>query len=123
MTTAELLVALARECPNGVSFNPMAVRLLRQKVPFEDCQIENLKAAMFQLENGLWFSREMISDEEPHQSLTYLKIPEAHWKIIRTSNLLERTFGEGRRRTKVVLRFPSKSSTLRLLSATVITTS
>ena len=64
MTTAELLVALARECPNGVSFNPMAVRLLRQKVPFEDWQIEDLKATMFQLGSGLWFSREMISDDE-----------------------------------------------------------
>ncbi len=64
MTTAELLAALARECPNGVSFDPMAVRLLRQKVPFEDWQIEDLKAAMFQLGSGLWFSREMISDDE-----------------------------------------------------------
>jgi hypothetical protein len=64
MTTAELLVALARECPNGVSFNPMAVRLLRQKVPVEDWQIEDLKAMMFQLGNGLWFSPEMISDDE-----------------------------------------------------------
>lgn len=64
MTTAELLAALARECPNGVSFDPMAVRLLRKKVPFEDWQIEDLKAAMFQLGSGLWFSREMISDDE-----------------------------------------------------------
>lgn len=64
MTTAELLAALARECPNGVSFDPMAVRLLRQKVPFEDWQIENLKAEMFQQGNGLWFSSEMISDDE-----------------------------------------------------------
>jgi DNA-binding NarL/FixJ family response regulator len=64
MTTAELSVALAKECPNGVSFNPMAVRLLRQKLPVEDWQIEDLKAAMFQLGNGLWFSREMISDFE-----------------------------------------------------------
>lgn len=64
MTTAELLAALARECPNGVSFDPMAVRLLRQKAPFEDWQIEDLKAAMFQLGSGLWFSREMISDDE-----------------------------------------------------------
>ena len=61
----ELLAALARECPNGVSFDPMAVRLLRQKVPFEDWQIEDLKAAMFQLGNGLWFSREIILDDEP----------------------------------------------------------
>lgn len=62
MTTSELLVSLARECPNGVSFNPMAVRLLRRRVPVEDWHIENLKALMFQLRNGLWFSREMISD-------------------------------------------------------------
>lgn len=64
MTTAELLRILKRECPNGVSFAPMAVRLLRQKVPFEDRQIEDLKAAMFQLKSGLWFSCEMISDDE-----------------------------------------------------------
>ena len=64
MTTAELLAALARECPNGVSFDPMAVRLLRQKAPFEDWKIQDLKAAMFQLGNGQWFSREMISDDE-----------------------------------------------------------
>ncbi len=64
MTTAGLLAALARECPNGVSFDPMAVRLLRRKVPFEDREIEDLKAAMFQLRSGLWFSREMILDDE-----------------------------------------------------------
>ncbi len=64
MTTAELLATFVRECPNGVSFAPMAVRLLRQKVPFEDWQIEDLKAAMFQLESGLWFFCEMILDDE-----------------------------------------------------------
>lgn len=64
MTTAELLAVLVRECPNGVSFDPMAVRLLRQKAQIEDLQIEDLKAAMFQLGSGLWFSREMISDDE-----------------------------------------------------------
>ena len=78
MTTAELLVALARECPNGVSFDPMAVRLLRQKVPLEDWQIEDLKATMFQLGSGLWFSREMISDDESRlafegQAMEWLK--------------------------------------------------
>ncbi|WP_306549127.1 hypothetical protein [Desulfobulbus sp.] len=69
MTTAELLSALAREYPNGVSFDPMAVRLLRQKIPFENWQIGELKAAMFQLESGLWFSREMISDDDSHLKL------------------------------------------------------
>jgi len=66
MTTAELLSELAREYPNGVSFEPMAVRLLLQKAQFENCQIEDLKASMFQLGSGLWFSREMISDDK-HQ--------------------------------------------------------
>lgn len=64
MTTDELLKALARECPNGVSFDPMAVRLLRQKVTFEEGQVEELKHQMFRLGNKLWFSSEMISDNE-----------------------------------------------------------
>lgn len=64
MTTDELLVALVRQCPSGVSFDPMALRLLRQEVPFEDWQIKDLKAKLFQLGSGLWFSREMILDEE-----------------------------------------------------------
>lgn len=40
------------------------MRLLRQKVPIEDWQIEDLKVEMFQLDGGVWFSREMISDDE-----------------------------------------------------------
>jgi len=62
MTTVELLARLTRECPNGVSFDPMAMRLLRHKVLFEDGQIEDLKAEMFQM-GELWFSRGMISDD------------------------------------------------------------
>ena len=64
MTTTELLAALAQECPNGVSFDPMAVRLLRQKVPLEDGQIEDLKNAMFQVEGGIWLSLEMAIDDK-----------------------------------------------------------
>jgi transposase-like protein len=62
-------------------------------------------------------------EEDLEECLTYLKFPEAHWRVIRTSNLLERTFGEGRRRTKVIPRFPTESSALRLLYATLITAS
>ena len=47
--------------------------------------------------------------------LTYLRFPKAHWKVIRTSNLIERTFGDGRRRTKVIPRFPTETAGLRLL--------
>jgi transposase-like protein len=57
------------------------------------------------------------------ECLTYLKFPKAHWKAIRTSNLLEWTFAEGKRGTKVILRFPAESSGLRLLYASLITAS
>lgn len=64
MTTDELLTALARECPNGVSFDPMTVRLLRQKIPFQDGQIEVLKTIMFQVDGGIWLSREMFTNDD-----------------------------------------------------------
>lgn len=48
---------------------------------------------------------------------------EAHWKAIRTINLLERMFGEGRRRTKVIPPFPHRELRSRLLYAILITAS
>jgi transposase-like protein len=61
--------------------------------------------------------------EDLEECLTYLKFPEAHWKAIRTTNLLERMFGEGRRRTKVIPRFPSENACLRLFFASLVTAS
>lgn len=69
ITSSELVKALALEYPTGVSFAPIAIRLLRQKTPFQDCQIDDLKAEMFQLGNELWFSREMILDDASHLEL------------------------------------------------------
>jgi len=87
-------------------------------------------------EDGLKLGHELIArfkdrytsameclEEDLAECLTYLRFPQAHWKVIRTSNLLERTFGEGRRRTKVIPRFPTESAGLRLLYATLITAS
>lgn len=64
MNTADLLNSLALECPNGVSFEPLAVRLLRKKIPLDSRQIEDLKATMFQLGSGLWFSHAMILKDD-----------------------------------------------------------
>ncbi|MFC1968333.1 transposase [Chloroflexota bacterium] len=61
--------------------------------------------------------------EDMQECLTYLKFPEAHHKTIRTTNLLERMFGEEKRQTKVIPRFPSEKSCLRLLYASLITAS
>ena len=47
----------------------------------------------------------------------HLRFPIEHWQRIRHTNLLERTFGETRRRTKVIGRLPGERSCLRLVWA------
>ena len=87
-------------------------------------------------EEGLRLGQELITrfghryssameclEEDLEECLTYLKFPEAHHKAIRTTNLLERMFVEGRRRTKVIPRFPSEKACLRLPYASLITAS
>ena len=49
--------------------------------------------------------------------ITYLRFPKEHWKRIRHSNFIERTFGETRRRVKVIGRLPSEQSCLSLVWA------
>ena len=48
---------------------------------------------------------------------TYLRFPKEHWKRIRHSNFIERTFGETRRRVKVIGRLPGERSCLSLVWA------
>jgi mutator family transposase len=47
----------------------------------------------------------------------HLRFPPEHWQRIRHTNLLERTFGETRRRTKVIGRLPGERSCLKLVWA------
>jgi transposase-like protein len=55
---------------------------------------------------------------DDHQALTvYLRFPREHWQRIRHSNFIERTFGETRRRTKVIGRLPSETSCVCLVWA------
>jgi len=49
--------------------------------------------------------------------VAHLHYPRAHWPRIRHSNLIERTFGETRRRVKVIGRLPGERSALSLLWA------
>ncbi|HEX7513287.1 MAG TPA: IS256 family transposase [Candidatus Methylomirabilis sp.] len=49
--------------------------------------------------------------------VVHLRLPSEHRKRIRTTNLLERTFVEVRRRTKVIGRFPGETSALSLIWA------
>jgi transposase-like protein len=48
---------------------------------------------------------------------THLRFPREHWKRIRHSNFIERTFGETRRRVKVIGRLPGERSCLSLVWA------
>jgi transposase-like protein len=59
-------------------------------------------------------------EQDLEESLTALKFPYLHRKQIRTTNLLERLFGEGKRRTKVIPRFGSESSGLALVFAVLM---
>lgn len=51
--------------------------------------------------------------------IAYLRCPRVHHKRIRTTNLLERSFLEERRRTKVIPRFFTEKSCLKLVFATL----
>lgn len=55
--------------------------------------------------------------------IAYLRCPAVHHKRIRTTNLLERSFLEQRRRTKVIPRFFTEKSCLKLVFATLWRTS
>ena len=52
--------------------------------------------------------------------LNHLRLPAAHRRAIRTSNLIERSFEEERRRTKVIPGFMTEKSGLKLVFATLI---
>lgn len=58
--------------------------------------------------------------DDMEASLQHLRCPAKHRKAIRTTNLLERAFGEQKRRTKVIPRFFTEKSCLKLAFATLI---
>ena len=59
-------------------------------------------------------------EQDLDECLTALKLPMAHRRQTRTTNLLERLFGEGKRRSKVIPHFTSEDSGLTLLFAVLL---
>jgi putative transposase len=57
-----------------------------------------------------------LMDDLPSLSV-HLRFPSEHWRRIRHSNFIERTFGETRRRVKVIGRLPGEHSCLSLVWA------
>ena len=66
MIPESVMKALEQARPHGISFSPMAMRLILKEVPLSEHQIEALKAKMCQFGNGLWFSRSMVFDDETY---------------------------------------------------------
>jgi transposase-like protein len=62
-------------------------------------------------------------ERDLEECATYWRFPALHHRRIRTTNKLERLTGEGRRRTKVIPRFPTERSCLALLYASLMTAS
>ncbi|HXR90748.1 MAG TPA: transposase, partial [Steroidobacteraceae bacterium] len=59
-------------------------------------------------------------DDDFEACITQLKFPLAHRRAIRTTNLLERLFGEERRRTKVIPHAFGERALLKLMYAALI---
>ena len=53
-------------------------------------------------------------------ALQVLRVPPAHHKRLRTANRLERTFGETKRRTKVIPHFFTEKAAMKLSYATLL---
>jgi transposase-like protein len=58
--------------------------------------------------------------EDLEAILAQLKLPVRHRKSVRTTNLIERSFGEERRRTKVIPGFFTEQSCLKLVFSVLI---
>ena len=56
------------------------------------------------------------------ETLQALRLPPAHHKRLRTANRLERTFGETKRRTKVIPHFFTEKAAMKLCYATLLAT-
>jgi len=59
-------------------------------------------------------------EQDLEECLTALRFPLVHRLQIRTTNLLERLFGEGKRRTKIIPRFTSEASGMALVFAVLV---
>ncbi|MCL6472434.1 MAG: transposase [Firmicutes bacterium] len=59
-------------------------------------------------------------NEDIEASLAHLKLPAVHRKNVRTTNLIERSFVEERRRSKIIPRFRGEQQCLKLVFGTLL---
>ena len=124
-----------RESFIGSSWQMCYVHLTRQvlkKVPKEKQKevAENIKEAVVdrQKYNDLILELDRMGykgaadtlENFQYDIMNYMQFPEMHWKKIRTTNMMERTNKELKRRSRVVGAFPNKESVLRLAVSILI---
>ena len=80
---------------------------------------EMVAADVLQKYQGTYPSAMKSFQEDWEACVAYLRCPQIHHKRIRTTNLIERSFLEERRRTKVIPRFFTEQSCLKLAFATL----
>jgi putative transposase len=78
---------------------------------------ERLKALVAELERAGYASAARCLADDLDALVVHLRYPLRHRKRWRSTNLLERTLGEVKRRTKVIGRFPGEESCLSLVWA------
>ena len=99
---------------------------LRAKAAYENPSLEMAKALredfVCQYEKELPSAVKCFSDDF-EACTAHLRFPIAHRKVIRTTNLLERLFGEERRRLKIIPNTFGERPVLKLMYAALIRTS
>lgn len=95
-------------------------RLLQdmRDAPDHQTGIKRAKAMIEQYERELPSAMACLADDL-EATLAHLKLPSLHQKMIRTTNLCERSFVEERRRSKVIPHFFDERSCLKLVFATL----
>jgi transposase-like protein len=78
---------------------------------------ERLEALVAELERAGYASAARCLADDLDALVVHLRYPQRHRKRRRSNNLLERTLGEVKRRTKVIGRFPGEQSCLSLVWA------
>lgn len=77
-------------------------------------------ASLIERFGGLYPSAVRCFNEDLEASLAHLEVPIRHRINVRTTNLIERSFLEERRRSKVIPRFMEEKSAMKLVFATLI---
>ena len=84
-----------------------------------ECIAEMVAADVLSTYQDLYPSAMGSFQDDWEACIAYLRCPAIHHKRIRTTNLLERSFLEQRRRTKVIPRFFTEKSCLKLAFSTL----